>query len=45
MINLEERGAIENRFHEKFRRREPWSVDWSTSPEKAAAVRDEKEAD
>ena len=29
MISLEARGALENRFHEKFRRRKPWSVDWS----------------
>jgi len=28
MIALERRGVLENAFHEKFRRRAPWSVDW-----------------
>jgi ferredoxin len=28
MMSLEARGVIENTFHEKFRRRAPWSVDW-----------------
>jgi len=30
MINLENRGVLQNKFREKFRRRKPWSVDWST---------------
>ncbi|OGV65095.1 MAG: hypothetical protein A3K18_32515 [Lentisphaerae bacterium RIFOXYA12_64_32] len=30
MISLESRGMVENKFKEKFRRRKPWSVDWST---------------
>ena len=32
MINLEKRNVLKNRFKEKFRRRKPWSVDWSTPP-------------
>jgi epoxyqueuosine reductase len=28
MINLEARGVLENKFHDKFRRRKPWIVDW-----------------
>lgn len=33
MISLENRGVLKNSFKEKFRRRKPWSVDWSTEPE------------
>ena len=29
MISLEERGLLSNKFQTKFRRRKPWSVDWS----------------
>ena len=29
MISMETRGAVENKFHQKFRRRPQWSVDWS----------------
>lgn len=29
MMSLEARGAIENTFKQKFRRRKPWAVDWS----------------
>ncbi len=29
MIRLEQRGVLANRFERPFRRREPWSVDWS----------------
>ena len=29
MISLEERDALENKFHTPFRRRKPWRVDWS----------------
>ena len=32
MISLEKRGVLQNKFKEKFRRRKPWSVDWSTPP-------------
>ncbi|MFH1970686.1 MAG: 4Fe-4S binding protein, partial [Verrucomicrobiota bacterium] len=32
MISLEKRGVLQNKFKEKFRRRKPWSVDWSTTP-------------
>ncbi len=29
MISLENRGVLENKFKQKFRRRKPWTVDWS----------------
>ena len=29
MISLENRGLLTNKFASKFRRRKPWSVDWS----------------
>ena len=29
MISMEARGAVKNAFHEEFRRRPQWSVDWS----------------
>ncbi|NQU44257.1 hypothetical protein HQ520_13285 [bacterium] len=29
MISLENRGVLQNKFHQKFRRRKPWSVDWA----------------
>ena len=32
MISLEKRDVLQNKFKEKFRRRKPWSVDWSTPP-------------
>lgn len=32
MISLEKRNVLQNKFKEKFRRRKPWSVDWSTPP-------------
>ena len=33
MISLEQRGVLENQFHSPFRRRKPWTVDWSQEPE------------
>jgi len=30
MIGLEKRGVLKNKFHQEFRRRPPWKVDWST---------------
>jgi len=33
MISLESRGVLQNRFHEKFRRRQTWTVDWNTPPQ------------
>ncbi|MBT3380887.1 MAG: epoxyqueuosine reductase [Lentisphaerae bacterium] len=33
MITLESRGVLENKFKDKFRRRKPWTVDWSSEPE------------
>ena len=35
MIHLEERGVLENKFHDKFRRRKPWTVDWTTRDEES----------
>jgi len=32
MISMEKRDVLQNKFKEKFRRRKPWSVDWSTPP-------------
>jgi ferredoxin len=32
MISMEKRGVLQNKFKEKFRRRKPWSVDWTTPP-------------
>lgn len=32
MISMEKRDILQNKFKEKFRRRKPWSVDWSTPP-------------
>jgi ferredoxin len=29
MVSLESRGVLENKFHSPFRRRKPWTVDWS----------------
>ena len=29
MISLEKRGVLENKFKTEFRRKKPWSVDWS----------------
>jgi hypothetical protein len=29
MISMEARGAVKNTFKQKFRRRKPWSIDWS----------------
>ena len=33
MIQLEKRGVLKNKFHTEFRRRPPWTVDWSTEPD------------
>ncbi|MEN6644366.1 MAG: hypothetical protein ABFE08_18145 [Armatimonadia bacterium] len=32
MIQLEKRGVLKNKFHQEFRRRAPWKVDWSEEP-------------
>jgi hypothetical protein len=29
MISMENRGVVDNKFHSEFRRRKPWTVDWS----------------
>ncbi|HPO90577.1 MAG TPA: hypothetical protein P5239_06135 [Victivallales bacterium] len=31
MISLESRGVLKNKFHEKFRRRKKWKVEWENS--------------
>lgn len=36
MIGLEKRGVLHNKFHQEFRRRPPWRVDWSADPTPAA---------
>ena len=43
MVSMENRKVLKNKFKEKFRRRKPWSVDWSTPPvyPKDAQMRDE----
>jgi ferredoxin len=33
MISLEKRGVLRNRFHQPFRRRPTWRVDWAAEPE------------
>ena len=33
MISLEDRQALQNKFHKPFRRRKPWKVDWSSPPD------------
>lgn len=33
MISLESRGVLQNRFKDKFRRRQAWKVDWNKEPE------------
>lgn len=52
MIAMENRGVLQNKFKEKFRRRPAWKVDWNTPVEYPAdsivrekAVRTGKEAD
>ncbi len=36
MVSLESRGVLTNKFHAPFRRRKPWSVDWTQPPEPVA---------
>ena len=33
MISLENRGVLQNKFKDKFRRRKQWSVDWNEAPQ------------
>ena len=44
MISLESRGVLQNKFKSKFRRRKPWTVDWSVTPEEQFAAEAEAEA-
>ncbi|MBN1808248.1 MAG: 4Fe-4S binding protein [Planctomycetes bacterium] len=47
MISLEKRGVLKNKFKKEFRRRKPWSVDWSqpAGSMDAGADVEEREAD
>jgi len=48
MISLEARGVLQNKFHQPFRRRKPWKVDWSQPAppiESPAEMWGHKEAD
>ncbi len=48
MISLDARGVLRNKFKQKFRRRKPWNVDWSSDeppPAAAPGKPDVKEAD
>jgi ferredoxin len=45
MIQLEKRGVLKNKFHQEFRRRAPWKVDWSQEPPATPAQDDAKQAD
>lgn len=40
MISLEKRGVLQNKFHQPFRRRKAWKVDWSSIPEPGEGVTD-----
>ncbi len=42
MISMETRGVVGNKFKEKFRRRKPWSVDWSKYADDASSENKEK---
>lgn len=44
MISLENRGVLQNQFKEKFRRRKPWTVDWSEPAPSAEAGPGKKHA-
>jgi len=33
MVSMEARGVVQNEFKDKFRRRKPWTVDWSSAPD------------
>ena len=35
MIHLESLGVLQNKFHSKFRRRKPWTVDWTVRDEES----------
>jgi len=37
MIQLEKRGVLSNKFHQPFRRRAPWTVDWTGGADAPAA--------
>ena len=45
MISLEKRGVLKNQFRQPFRRRAPWSVDWTTPADADRTHPDAKEAD
>lgn len=39
------RGVLHNKFHQEFRRRPPWKIDWSAEPPAATSASTEKETD
>ncbi len=48
MMNLEKRDVLKNKFHQPFRRRSPWLMDWSAEAletERAQAQAEVKEPD
>lgn len=45
MISLESRDVLKNKFEKPFRRRKPWTVDWSQEPVREETGPSHKEAD
>ena len=45
MISLESRGVLENKFQKPFRRRKPWTLDWSQTDGPTPAGDDGKMSD
>jgi len=45
MISMEARGVLTNKFHQPFRRRKAWSVDWSQEKSQPTEKVDHTEAD
>lgn len=45
MISLEARGVLTNKFHQPFRRRKAWSVDWSQEHQQSNQKADESTTD
>ncbi|NLC44729.1 MAG: epoxyqueuosine reductase [Clostridiales bacterium] len=39
MINLESRGVLKNKFHQPFRTKKPWTMDWSEVPPSSPKVK------
>lgn len=45
MIGLEKRGVLRNKFHQQFRRRPPWQIDWSEESPAKTSAQDTPETD